>query len=648
MAEEKKIKVDTSSAEEAGKKLGQKVSEEIKKGIEKSFEGLDAKKLKKDLDKAFSFDEVKENFAKAIKESLDKNKDFAEAQKKVNELLNSNVASIDEFVKGLEGVKLPNGFMDSLKEVSGFIREDLSKDFSESLDKLDAKDLQRKMDESFSFGGIKENFAKAIKAGYAETDAGIEKQEKMRSILSKNASLTSDFQKAISGGASKTEIMSKGLALAKNNIAGMTANMNPYVMAVKVAIEAAKKFLEYYQKTLKESTKFIGQGSLLTDKATMSMMQRTGQDASGAQGTMRALDRLGLDFSDLQSGLLTKDTMAEFEKIREEESARLREIQKVGMPTFIAMQKGSLAVAGATQKIQDAVTMVYAKSRGVMMFAQSLTSAADNVGGLISTLIEGAAPVANIVAGIMGAILNVVSIVSDVVNQIQSAVAPIQDAFNEIINTVTDVVGALFGVIGRLINAAIKPAVKMISLIANLVGGYVKVIMTVVNMIMEQVFRALEPFLIMIETFSSIMASMIPMLDILELFTPLLEWIGTLLSKLGDVIIWIVSKTLKAIKTIWDGVTGFLSMALNLIPKAFHDMIRGLVKTATLGIKDIGEYKGKDFTIGAGVSNSLDSAIKAIEGDTYNYNFNAQEKADSRQQNANQNLFANMYTIVND
>jgi phage-related protein len=536
----------------------------------------------------------------------------------------------------------------SAEEAGKKFGDSVKKGIETSLDKLDSKELQKKIEGSFSFGGVKENFAKAIKAGYAGTDAGIKKQEKMRSILSKNASLTNAFQEAISGGASKTEIMSKGLALAKNNIAGMAANMNPYVLAVKVAIEAAKKFLEYYQKTLEQSTKFISQGSLLTDKATMSMMQRTGQDAAGAQGTMRGLERLGLTLEDLQSGKVTKAQMEMFEQIRKEESARLREIQKVGMPTFIAMQKGSLAVAGATQKIRDAVTMVYAKSRGVMMFAQSLTSAAENVGGLISTLIGNLAPVFNIIAGIMGVIVKVVSIVSDVLNQVHSAVAPIYDAINEIINTITDVLGAWLGVIGRLINAAIKPAVKAISLIANLVGGYIKVVMKVINMVMEQIFRALEPFLIIVEMISSIIAAMIPMFDILELFTPLLEWIGSLLSKIGDAVIWIASKALKAIKTIWDGVTGFLSTALNLIPKAFHDMIRGLVKVATLGVKDIGEYQGKVFDLGAGVSNSLDNAIKAIEGDTYNYNFNAQEKADSGQQNANQNLFTNMYAIVND
>ena len=457
--------------------------------------------------------------------------------------------------------------------------------------------MQKKADSAFSFKGIQDNFAKAIRAGMNQTEKGTSQQNKMASILKDNATLSKSFTDSLAGGASKTEVMSKGLALAKNNIAGMAANMNPYVVAVKVAVEAAKAFLEYYQKTLEQSSKFITQGSLFTDKGTMQMMQRTGQDASGAQGTQRALDRLGISFEDLQKGLVTKDAAAEFEKIRQEESARLREIQKVGMPVFIAMQKGALAIAGAKQKIEDAITMVYAKSRGVLTFANALQQGAYLVGEVVSMAIDILAPVVNIVGQVLGVAMKAVNIIMNLVKKVLSSIKPFMNAINEYLNAI---------------------------------------------------FKAMEPIILLVEVLFDIFGEIMTMFNIFKILTPILEGVTWLVTKMGEGITWVIKKYLEGLKWVWDGSMKLLNMALNVIPNAFHDMIRALVKTATLGIKDIGEYQGKDFGIGAGVSNSLDKAIGAFGGDTINYNYGNNTNTNTGSNNSNQNLFANMYTIVND
>lgn len=482
--------------------------------------------------------------------------------------------------------------IDSAESVGKKIGEEIGKGINESLDKLDSKELQKKADSAFSFDGIKKNFSKAVMEGLKDSKKSEVQQNKMNGILKKNAELTKSFTNAMAGGGKASEVLSAGMKLAGNSLKGMVANINPLM----VAMQAAKKFLEYYQVTLEQSRKFIGQGSLFTDKATMSMMQRTGQDAAGAQGTQRGLDRLGITFEDLQNGLVTKEQVAEFEKIRKEESERLREIQDVGMPVFLAMQKGALAIAGAKQKVEDAITMIFAKSRGVLTFASTLEQSAYLIGEVVSMAIDILAPVVNIMGHVLGMAMKFVNVIMNVVKKALSAVQPF---INEINN---------------FLNAA---------------------------------FKAMEPIFYIIEFLFDALSSLLLMGGGLELLTKAMEGLTWLMEKMGEGITWVIKKFLEGIKWAWDGTMSFLNTALNVIPKAFHDMIRSLVKTATLGIKDIGEYQGKDFAIGAGVSNSLDRAIQAFEGDTINYNYDS-STTNNNSGNSNQDLFANMYTIVND
>lgn len=539
--------------------------------------------------------------------------------------------------------------LDSMDSFSKKLKEDIVKGFKQGSESLDTSVLQKQFDSVFSLKGLKNNLTESFKEGVSGSDKLKNKQEQMQKTLKKNADLSASFTNAISSGAGKGEILQKGLKLAGNNVAGMLKNMNPYVAALKVAVKLTQEFLKGYQDTLAASTKFISQNSLFTDKATMSMMQRTGQNASGAQGTNRALDRLGVSFEDLQSGLVTKEQVAMFEQIRREETERLTAIASIGGPVFESMQHAAVAVSKAKQQVQDTITMAFAKSKGVMVFANSLQAMASQIGDLIWEASALIAPIVNIVGGVLGTVMGVAAIIINIVKGIMVAVAPIFDAINEVVNVVMQAVGSVLGIVGRLVSAIITPLSKIFNVLFKKILDPIMFFMEYISVGIDAVVTVIEPLLSAFESISAIITGLIPMGSMFDKLRPVLTVVLGLISKLAEGIAWVVDKIIKAVGWVYMKIIGFVESAINVIPKAIHSMISGIVniinKLPGVNIK-MGEYK--EIKITDKINEIKDAtSFGTINNETnYIYGGNTNNQ-NNNQSNANANLFANNYTIVN-
>jgi phage-related protein len=541
---------------------------------------------------------------------------------------------------------------DAGQKLGQSIGKGINKGVEDAANNLNSSELRKKLNETFSLRGLKENLVGSIKDGLAGTEKGVAKQKKMQEILTKNATLSKTFTSAIAGGASKGEILQKGLALASNNIKGMVANINPYVAAFTVAVKLSQAFLKSFQATLETSRKFVGQNSLFTDQATMQMMQRTGQSATGAQGTQRALDRLGISFDDIQSGRVTQAQMRAFEELRKMETARLEEIARVGGPVFEAMQRSALAMATTKQIIDDAITLVFAKSQGVVNFANQLEGTATNIGKLVWAAADIIAPFVNIIAGLLGSIIGVINMIVKYVSATVQLVAPIFDAINDVINVVFEFTNGFMSIMNRLSDAVLKPIMKIAKIVIGQIVLPIKIAAEMLSAFVDAIFVALEPIIQIFEIVFGVISNMIPVFNAFEKLSPILNVVTNAIRWMGEGIAWLLKKVFEGLAWMQTKVWNFTDWAINLIPEAVHNMVNYVIgllnKIPGVNLDNLGDYQG--ISIGNTLDNlglGLDSMLDKMTGDTINYNYGSTSTSGPAS-NANVNLFANMYTLVND
>lgn len=541
----------------------------------------------------------------------------------------------------------------SVEDVGEKLGKGAAKGFKEgvedAVESLNSGDLKKQFTKTFSVDGLKKDLAEGFKKGLAGSEKEQKRQKNMAGLLKKNAELSKKFTSSIASGASKSQVLSAGLKLAGNHVVGMLKGMNPYVAALKIAAETVKQFLENYQKALQASTKFVSSNSLLTDKATMSMMQRTGQSASGAQGTMRSLDRMGMSFEDLQSGQVTKAQMAMFEELRKAETERLESIAKVGGPVFEAMQKGAVAISTAKAQISDMFTFAYAKSKGVLQFAQSIQSFATQVGTAFWDAKDAMVPIMDFAGEIMSVVLD--------------AIAPLTHSIKDVIKMVSGTFAILqptIATIGGVIKELMKSVSSVISTIAKILGVYFKIvaakisiIVQVVGSIIEAVLMALQPVFDIIEMAAGFMEEMLPIGKAMEALQPILQLVTTGIKILGAMIGWVVGKIGEYYKWLMTKTMNFIKDLVNMIPKAIHKMVEGIIvllnKIPGVKIDSLGTYKEIDIAGALSkLNNAANDTLAAIQGDTFNYNYGTGTTPVQSAPVANQNLFLNTYTIVND
>lgn len=247
--------------------------------------------------------------------------------------------------------------------------------------------------------------------------------------------------------------------------AGMLANINPYVAAVKIAAEAAKFMADQFERITKESSKFVGQGSIFTNKETISMMQRTGQTATQAQGTQRSLSALGLNFEDIQSGKITSEQAALFEKLRARELAKLEEINKVAGPMFKSLQQMTLGITLLMQDINDWITMAFASADGIESLIGSIKGFLNKIGPFIQAMISNLKPALSIIGEIFAVIINITSALMPIATKVTKAVTPLISTIAKIVSVIGRVLSTVIAALGAFLEIlmAFNPVLDIIN-----------------------------------------------------------------------------------------------------------------------------------------------------------------------------------------
>lgn len=364
-------------------------------------------------------------------------------------------------------------------DLSAESSEKLSQDISDSIEKgLEGK--EDSFSKVFNFKNIKKDLGDALNKAWGNSSkvqkrqsAAMEKYSKAQSVVTQ---LVGQQNKGFSGTAKLVAAIGKqGIAGA----AGMAANLNPYVLGMKAAAEAAKFTADQFVRIAKESAKFIGQGSLFTDRETITMMQRTGQTATQAQGTQRALGDLGLTFEDIQSGKITAEQAAAFERIRQRELEKLEEINRVAGPMFKSMQQVSLAFTLLLRDINDWITMAMAAAPGITSMLEKIKPFIAQVGGFMKQLIGTyLTPIFSIIGDIVGFVMDILSGLMPGIQVFMSAMKPIY----ELIQNVSRI---LFGVLG--------PILKLVAVFVQLFATF-KMLFSPVKLILG-LFSVLNPLL---------------------------------------------------------------------------------------------------------------------------------------------------------
>lgn len=329
----------------------------------------------------------------------------------------------------------------------------LSQDISDSIEKgLEGK--EESFNQVFNFKNIKKDLGKSLIEAFGKSskvqarqakamDKYKEAQEAVKTIVSDTAG------KKGFGGILKLvgAIGKQGMAGA----AGMAANINPYVLAIQAAAEAVKFTADQFERIAKESAKFVGQGSLFTDKETITMMQRTGQTGTQAQATQRSLLDLGLTFEDIQRGKITAEQAAAFEQIRQRELNKLEEINKVAGPMFKSMQQVSLGFTLLLRDINDFITMAMANAPGIQSLLDKIKPFIAQVGAfmdaLIGTFLE---PIFSIVGDIAGFVIDLLAAVMPAIQSVITFLQPILQVIQMLSRVIFGVLSPMFKIVGLI------------------------------------------------------------------------------------------------------------------------------------------------------------------------------------------------------
>lgn len=332
--------------------------------------------------------------------------------------------------------------------------------------------IEKGFNKPFDFKNLKEDLTKSLGQGL---DAIWKNSKRVQSAQATTAEAYKKAQLGVIDAInSPTKGFGKTLGIVKSigkqgttGMASMLASTNPYVAAIKVAAQAVKFMANQFQRISKESSKFVGQGSLFTDKATMQMMQMTGQTATQAQATQRSLGSLGLGFEDIQQGKITAEQAAVFEQLRNRELSKLEQINTVAGPMFKSMQQVTLGFSLLSQDINDWITMAMASAPGVSKMLSKSKEFLGKAGSFMQSLISKYLSPIFSIAG------EIVSIVMDIGMALMDAFMPILDILKPIIDLISNVVTMVGKVLTPMIKGVGEIIKTVLSTLANInIGGF--------------------------------------------------------------------------------------------------------------------------------------------------------------------------------
>jgi phage-related protein len=339
--------------------------------------------------------------------------------------------------------------------IDGELTEQTLEKIKEGVSDSMSKGLEGKEEEFskvFNFKNIKKDLGNALNQAWGNSSR----------VQQKQAAAMDKYKKAQSAVTQLVNTQNKGFggslklvgAIGKQGVAGMSgmlAKVNPYVAAIKAAAIAAKFTADQFVRISKESAKFVGQGSLFTDKATMDMMQKTGQTATQAQATQRSLGDLGLDFSDIQQGKITAEQAAAFEKIRQRELQKLEEINSVAGPMFKSMQQVTLGFTLLLRDINDWITMAMAGAPGITSMLEKIKPFIAQVGGFMKQVISTyLTPIFSIIGDIFAHAMDIISGIMPVFQIFMTFMKPIYELVQNLFSIILKILGPIIKIISFL------------------------------------------------------------------------------------------------------------------------------------------------------------------------------------------------------
>jgi len=299
--------------------------------------------------------------------------------------------------------------------------------------------VEKGSNQKFDFKSIKKDLTKSMGQGF---DA-----------IWKNSGKVQEKQKTASV---KYLAAQKGVANVINSQSnGFTKSLKLVGAISKQGMAGAAFMADQFTRIAKESSKFVGQGSIFTDKSTMQMMQLTGQTGTQAQATQRSLSMTGLDFSDIQSGKITSEQAALFEQLRLRELEKLEEINALAGPMFKSFQQITLGFTLLMQDINDFITVTFSKNTGIENLVGSLKTFMERVDPFMKGLIRALDPVVSVVGDIIAFALDIVSAVMPLITGILNALDPVFNIIAKIVSIIKRVlspillaIGDMFGLLG--------------------------------------------------------------------------------------------------------------------------------------------------------------------------------------------------------
>ena len=382
------------------------------------------------------------------------------------------------------------------------------------------------------------------------------------------------------------------------------------VASSKLGIESIKKVGKAYldfaktgqEAMLSSSRKMITSNSLFIDNQTRDMMQMTGQTATQAQGTQRALDRLGLSFDDLQTGKLTEAQAKAFEDLRDREMNKLAQLESVGTQAFGAIQKGQMMGMQVQQDIQDMLMIAMASAgpaieqvmgsigdalNQIMPVVESIMPSITELINLLPLIIEPLIPVVNILIGLIATLMPlIVTIVENVltplgpiietllsalvpvieiiVKLISGALEPLMSVINFLATLLTTVIELMMPILNILM-AVLLPVLSALTPIFNVLSGIIKALSPVIEILIGVLLVQLMPVILIVMTIvnalSLVLQALGPIIEILLIFLqPLLE-IFNALSPVLEVFTWALGKMGEAVEWISDKIGKFFGKA---------------------------------------------------------------------------------------
>lgn len=333
--------------------------------------------------------------------------------------------------------------------------------------------ITKQLSKLFSSKNIKGTFLKNITGVFVDSEKRQKKQlDLAKKFKSQQADIVGLIGKQGKGFKGSGKLVGMIFKQAGTGIAGMASKIDKVIAAVVIAMEIIKKTVDQLKKIAKESAKFVGQGSIFTDKATMGMMQKTGQTATQAQGTQRSLDMLGLDFSDIQSGKLTAEQADLFEQLRLRELDKLEKINEIAGPMMKSLQQITLGISLLAQDIQDWITMAFAAGPGIEAFIVSVKNMLANLGPMMRGLIKMIVPIADILMSAVSIIMNLLIAAMPIVTYITDILNPFLDLIMNFVGMIARIINPVVGFIGAIIALILKLAssLNLLAPILDIVG----------------------------------------------------------------------------------------------------------------------------------------------------------------------------------